>query len=219
VATQQQLFELVSTVANNHVPSAMNPPVGSLVTWAAFNVGMARTGVGIVQSLATADGWTDLQRVLGLDSYDVTEAGALSMTAATVTTSIDLAAAAAFRLAGAVPKDDSHEFAMSSFSSTNKYLKDQVATHPLPLALRRWKEGVLLSIEWQLLKQCRNQLIHKNLPPRHIFASFGPNPRMSSTEVTINGTKYPIDGLVSRFSAFGEKNLNEFCAAVIADFP
>ena len=64
---------------------------------------MARTGVGLVSKLATTTGWEELQTVLGLDSYGVTEAGALSLTAAQVTTSIDLAAAAALRLAGARP--------------------------------------------------------------------------------------------------------------------
>ena len=74
-----------ANIVNQHIPSAFWPTVPRLVLWSAFNAGMARTGVGLVTKLATTTGWDELQTVLGLDNYEATEAGALSLTAATVT--------------------------------------------------------------------------------------------------------------------------------------
>jgi hypothetical protein len=120
--------------------------ISALISWSAFNAGMARMGIGLVNKLATTKGWEELQTVLGLDSYGVTEAGALSLTAAQVTTSGDLAAAAALRLAGARP--ESREFSMSTF--TDRRSRDLVAAHPLTAALDTWATGVRASPEWDL---------------------------------------------------------------------
>lgn len=52
----------------------------------------------LLRRLSSSDGWEELQQALCVDSYDVTEFGALSVTAAAVKTSIDLSAAATLRL-------------------------------------------------------------------------------------------------------------------------
>jgi hypothetical protein len=83
--SQQQLLNRAGD-ANTHIPSALQTPVSGLISWSAFNAGMAKTGVGLVDELATKSGWDKLQATLGLDSYDATEAGTLSLTAAAVTT-------------------------------------------------------------------------------------------------------------------------------------
>lgn len=81
--TQTEIFNRTVEVDGHirHVPSARRMPVSALISWSAFNAGMARTGVGLVNKLATTTGWEELQTVLGLDSCGVTEAGAPSLTA------------------------------------------------------------------------------------------------------------------------------------------
>jgi hypothetical protein len=78
--TQQEIFDRTVQVEQHikHLPLEARLPISALISWSAFNAGMARTGVGLVSKLATTTGWEELQTVLGLDSYGVTEAGALS---------------------------------------------------------------------------------------------------------------------------------------------
>jgi hypothetical protein len=185
--SQQQLLNRAGD-ANTHIPSALQTPVSGLISWSAFNAGMAKTGVGLVDELATKSGWDKLQATLGLDSYDATEAGTLSLTAAAVTTSIDLAAAAGLRLAGAVPSDQpfrdrryrrflarcpalrrwfpvrsakpgAWEFSMSTLRD-RRYRRFLAEHCP---ALGRWVATVRRSPEWDLLKKCRNQVVHRHL--------------------------------------------------------
>jgi hypothetical protein len=157
--SQQEIFDRTVELEQHikHLPPEARLPISALISWSAFNAGMARTGVGLVSKLATTAGWEELQTVLGLDSYGVTEAGALSLTAAQVTTSIDLAAAAALRLAGARP--EGREFSMSTFSDRRS--RGLVVAHPLTAALDTWARGVRASPEWDLLKKCRNQIVHR----------------------------------------------------------
>ena len=210
--TQQQLLNRAGVV-DKHIPSAYWPTVSALVSWSAFNAGMARTGVGLVGQLATPAGWGELQRALGLDSYDATEAGALSLTSAAVATSIDLAAAAALRLAGAVPPPGGWEFSMTTLTSNKKLL----AAHPLTPSLGTWATTVSSSPEWDLLKKCRNQMVHRTVS-RIVYGTSGAT-RLPSSEVKIDGNDHSIDVLVHAFSAFGETTFEKFCDAVLADFP
>lgn len=210
--TQQQLCNRAAVV-DKHIPSASWPLVSALVSWSAFNAGMARTGVGLVDKLATQAGWNELQTILGLDNYDATEAGALSLTATAVATSIDLAAAAALRLAGAVPSR-SPEFSMSTF--TDRRDRQRVASHPLPPTLDTWATSIRSSAEWDLLKNCRDQAVHRTAS-RVVYGTT--LSALPSSEVSVDGRNYPIDGLVLRFSAFGEATFAKFCDAVLADFP
>jgi hypothetical protein len=214
--TQREIFDRTVEVERHikHIPSEARMPISALISWSAFNAGMARTGVALVNKLATTTGWEELQTVLGLDSYSVTEAGALSLTAAQVTTSIDLAAAAALRLAGARP--ESREFSMSTF--TDRRSRDLVAAHPLTAALDTWATGVEASPEWDLLKKCRNQLVHSTTP-RHVYLTTRRPGPLPSSEVAIDGRNHAIDALVHRFSAFGEATFGQFCDAVQTDFP
>jgi hypothetical protein len=184
-------------------------PVSALISWSAFNAGMAKTGVGLVDKLATTTGWEELQTVLGLDSWGVTEAGALSLTATQVTASIDLAAAAALRLAGAVPLSDSQEFSMS-MTTDRRYRK-----HPLTEALDTWATDVRHSPEWDLLKKCRNQIVHRTTN-RNVYLTT--RPPLPSSEVAIDGKLHAIDVLVHTFSDFGEATFYKFCDAVQSDF-
>jgi hypothetical protein len=211
LVTQQQLCDRAGVV-DKHIPSAFMPAASQLVSWSAFNAGMAKMGVGLVTKLATRSGWDELQAVLGLDNYDATEAGALSLTAAAVTTSIDLAAAAALRLAGAVPPSGDWEFSMTTFTSNKKLL----AAHPLTPALGTWATAVSGSPERDLLKKCRNQAVHRTAS-RIVYGTTRAAP-LPSSEVNINGTHHPIDVLVKRFSDFGETTFGKFCDAVLTDF-
>jgi len=214
--TQQEIFDRTVQIERHikHIPSEARMPISALMSWSAFNAGMARMGVGLVNKLATTTGWEELQTVLGLDSYGVTEAGALSLTAAQVTTSIDLAAAAALRLAGARP--EGRELSMSTF--TDRRSRDLVAAHPLTAALDTWATGVRASPEWDLLKKCRNQLVHSTTP-RHIYLTTRRPGPLPSSEVAIDGRNHAIDALVHKFSAFGEATFGQFCDAVQTDFP
>ena len=214
--TQQEIFDRTVEVERHikHIPSEARMSISALISWSAFNAGMARTGVGLVDKLATTTGWEELQTVLGLDSYGVTEAGALSLTAAQVTTSIDLAAAAALRLAGARPKVQ--EFSMSTF--TDRRSRNLVAAHPLTAALDTWATDVRASPEWDLLKKCRNKLVHSTTP-RHVYLTTRRSGPLPSSEVVIDGRSHAIDALVHRFSAFGETTFGQFCDAVQTDFP
>jgi hypothetical protein len=214
--TQQELCDRAGLV-DKHIPSAFMPAASQLVSWSAFNAGMAMMGVGLVTKLATTTGWGELQAVLGLDNHGATEAGALSLTAAAVTTSIDLAAAAALRLAGAVPPPGDWEFSMSTFTSTKRRHKQLVAAHPLSSALGTWATTVRSSAEWDLLKKCRNQAVHR-MASRIVYGTTRPAMPLSS-EVNIDGTHHPIDVLVNRFSGFGETTFGDFCDAVLSDFP
>ena len=215
MVTQQQSFDRAFTIDKN-IPSSVSATVGPLIGWAAFNVGMARTGVGLVDNLVTQEGWADLRQVLGLDSHSTTEAGALSLTAAAVTTSIDLSAAAALRLAGAALSND-FEFSMSSFDSRSyRDVKDQLKAHPLSPALMMWKDKTRASQEWHLLKDCRNKLVHRAIPKR---VNLSNTPDIPASEVMIHGSDYPIDVLVRRFTTFGETTFDRFCDAVVLDFP
>jgi hypothetical protein len=216
--TQQEIFDRTVEVERHikHLPAEARIPISALISWSAFNAGMARTGVGLVSKLATTTGWEELQTVLGLDSYGVTEAGALSLTAAQVTTSIDLAAAAALRLAGARP--ESREFSMSTFTSTDRRDRKLVAAHPLTAALDTWATAVRASPEWDLLKKCRNQLVHRTTP-RHVYLTTRRPGPLPSSEVAIDGRNHAIDALVHEFSAFGEARFDQFCDAAQTDFP
>jgi hypothetical protein len=177
---------------------------------------MAKAGVGLVGRLATKAGWDELQTVLGLDNYDASEAGALSLTAAAVTISIDLAASAALRLAGAV-RSGSWEFSMSTFTSNDRRDKQLVAAHPLTPAVGSWATAVRGSAEWDLLKKCRNQAVHSTVS-RIVYGTSGATV-LPSSEVNIDGKHHPIDVLVHMFSAFGETTFGKFCDAVLTDFP
>lgn len=136
--TQQDILNWSQT-ANLHVQSAqpgLAPVVQPLIGWAAFHVASARVGQGILASLASPQGWTDLQSLLCVDAYDVTEAGALGLTAAAVSTSINLAAAAALRLAGAKPSNRNYEFDAADHSGK------AAAAVTLSPALAGWWNGV-----------------------------------------------------------------------------
>lgn len=239
---QQQLLDRAIAV-DKHIPSAVHMPVSGLTFWSAANAGMAKTGVGLVGKLATKPGWDELQTVLGPDSYDATEAGALSLTAAAVTTSIDLAAAAALRLAGALPSGEPFrerryrqllarwsvlsrslpprrgkagvwEFSMSTLGN-RRYRRLLRTRCP---ALGGWVTGVRGSAEWDLLKKCRNQVVHSTVPRSVVYGSSGAA-RLPSSEVKIDGKDHPIDVLVQTFSAFGETTFGRFSDAVLVDFP
>jgi hypothetical protein len=214
--TQTEIFDRTVQVDRHikHIPSPRRIPISGLIAWSAFNVGMARTGVGLVNKLATITGWEELQIVLSLDNYSVTEAGALSLTAAQVTTSIDLAAAATLRLAGALP-EGSWEFSMSTFA--DRGYRERVAAHTE--ALDAWATGVRTSPEWDLLKKCRNQLVHRTMPPRHVYLTTRRDRPLQSSELAIDGRYHAIDVLVGKFSDFGERTFHEFCDAVQTDFP
>lgn len=240
--TQQQLFDR-AVVVDKHIPRAYWPTVSVLVSWSAFNAGMARTGVGLVGQLATPAGWGQLQGILGLDSYDATEAGALSLTAAAVTTSIDLAAAAALRLAGALPSGEpfrerryrqllarwsvlrrwlpphpgnsgTWEFSMRTLG--DRRYRRLLRTHCPTLG--RWAANVRGSHEWALLKKCRDQVVHHEVPRPVIYGTSGAA-QLPSSEVRIAGKDHPIDVLVRTFSVFGEITFERFCDALLVDFP
>jgi hypothetical protein len=217
--TQTEIFDRTVQVERHigHIPSARRIPINALIEWSAFNAGMARTGVGLINKLATITGWEEIQTVLGLDNYSVTEAGALSLTAAQVTTSIDLAAAAALRLAGALPPD-SREFSMSTFTSTARRSRELVAEYHVTGALDTWARGVRRSSEWDLLKKCRNQIVHRTMR-RYVYLTTRRDMPLPSSEVAIDGRYHAIDVLVRKFSDFGEKTFHEFCDAVQTDFP
>lgn len=197
--SQTEIFNRSAEVERHikHIPSVRRMPVSALISWSAFNAGMARTGVGLVDKLATTTGWEELQTVLGLDSWGVTEAGALSLTATQVTTSIDLAAAAALRLAGAVPSSDSQEFSMNM--TTDRRYKKVVAEHPLTEALDTWATDVRHSPEWDLLKKCRNQIVQRTTNRNVYLTTRRPAP-LPSSEVAIDGKLHAIDVLVHTFS-------------------
>lgn len=193
MATQQETFDR-GCEATRHVPEAVAPVVGPLIAWAAFNVGMARTGIGLVDKLATSQGWAELQQLLGLDGKTISELGALGSTSAAILSSIDLSAAACLRLAEVV-SPAKQEFSMGSFE--NEWVKAQLARRPLSLNLQAWKKDLKSQNTWQLLKNCRDELVHRN-PPQVNYAGTDEEAQLQSSEVVLKGVNHRIFDLVSR---------------------
>lgn len=214
VATQQEIFAKACSISE-HLPPAIRDEVEPLIGWAAYNVGMARTGIGVIESVATPQGWSQLEALLDLDTRVITEIGALCSTAAVAMTSLDLTAAATLRLWGLRPAG-SREFDMGSLQ--DGAVKDQLKTIKLTSSLDAWKRETLGSNDWALLKRCRDQVVHRN-PKQNVFAHAGPVDRYRSTEVIIGRRDHPVGDLVRQFAAFGERRLFAFCDAVAADFP
>jgi hypothetical protein len=104
---------------------------------------------------------------------------------------------------------------MSTF--TDRRYRKVVAEHPLTEALDTWATDVRHSPEWDLLKKCRNQIVHRTTNRNVYLTTRRPAP-LPSSEVAIDGKLLAIEVLVREFSDFGEATFHRFCDAVQSDF-
>jgi hypothetical protein len=107
----QQLLDRANAL--DPVLQQRNPVRGrdgsSLLFWAALNLGTARLGRAIIRKLPRPGGLDEVQRLLGAEPFDVFEAGALSITARSVVTAMDLCARSLYALLNGPQLRGGHE--------------------------------------------------------------------------------------------------------------
>ena len=179
-----------------------------LISWAAFHLGAAFAAEVMIERLGTEDGWHDLQRVLGVNSYDIMEAQAFIVASSSVMTAIDLCAAAVYRLSGGTPAPG-REYDLGDWRRHG----DRDETPP---ALQTWLSDVLRSAEQSLLERARHQAVHRSTP-RVIKLTAGAH-RLPASEFVVDGTAHPVDDLIARFARHGENRFDAFCDSVASDY-
>jgi hypothetical protein len=214
----ERIQQLADTTAKalDHLPRPRSDAGGSL-TWAAFNLGAARVGEGIVEALIEGtSGFLRLQRQFH-ESWDVMEVAAMSLSFEDTHTSLDLCANAIYLASGGTPSAD------GSYKGMTHWKALQAAT--LPANCRAWVEALASHPDTGLLKECRHALSHRSVR-RDLSIGLGSVEYRTLIQISIPPVPGTAEGrplgsiekLIPGLVRFGEDQFAACCAALRADY-
>ena len=180
-----------------------------LVATAAFQVGFARIAAGMATWSQELDGHNEMQARLSDEQFDVLMLAPVDAAARSAVTCMDLCAAAAYRLTGAVPQPHGQE---SDVQRLRGSIKKKEVT--LGSAQAAWLRGLIESADWQLLMKVREAVTHRAIES---LSALGTGP--PETSLIIGGKPYTNISLTQRFVQLAETQFDGFTSAIMHDFP
>ena len=187
---------------------AQHEPATQLVASAAFQVGFVRIAAGLARWSQEPDGHNEMQARLSEEQFDVLMLAPVDAAARSAVSCMDLCAAAAYRLTGAVPQPTGQE---SDVQRLRKSIKNKEIT--LCPSEAAWLGGLLGSAEWRLLMKVRTAVTHHSINSLSILGTGNP-----ATSLIIDGKPYGNIDLCRRFTQLAERQFDSFTSAVISDF-
>lgn len=180
-----------------------------LVASAAFQVGFARMAAGMAIWSREPDGHGQMQARLSDEQFDVLMLAPVDAAARTAMTSMDLCAAASYRLTGTAALPRGRE-------SDVQHLLRSVQQNRIILAPSQdaWLRAVVGSANWQLLEKARTVVTHRDIES---LSTLGVGPAV--TNLVIDGIPYDNIDLSRRFAQLAEIQFNAFTSSVLRDFP
>jgi hypothetical protein len=185
--------------------------VSPLVAWAAHHLGGGLASLSIIEGMRTADGWHQLAESLGIGDFDTLEALAVTISATSTISALDLCSAAAFRLGGGTSPRADEEADLGTW----KKERNLKGIH-LGDALREWIRRTLAAGTYGVLETARNQVVHR-ATPRSVRVIVGEHRQPTST-YRIGEEELPADEAVETFTSFGHDRFDAYVAAIAADY-
>ncbi len=180
-----------------------------LVAAAAFQVGFARIAAGMARWSRESNGHNEMQARLSNEQFDVLMLAPVDAAARSAVSCMDLCAAAAYRLTGAVPQPHGQE---SDIQRLRKSVKDKSAS--LGSSQDTWLRALVGAADWQLLIKVRTAVTHHAIKSLSILGTVP-----AVTSLIIDGKPYDNIDLTQRFAELAENQFDGFTAAVLQDFP
>jgi hypothetical protein len=174
-----------------------------------MQVGFVRLATGIARWSQEPNGHNEIQHRVSNEQFDVIMLAPVDFASRGAVTSIDLCAAAAYRLSGAQPLPRGRESDIDHLLSQVK--KNRI---DLPPSLGEWMGRLVASPQWQLLKLVRTAVTHRAIEGRSYIGSGPP-----STELLIDGKGHDNFMLASVHAQFAEIQFVDYVKAVLSDFP
>jgi hypothetical protein len=186
---------------------AQHELAAQLVASAAFQVGFVRIAAGLARWSQEPDGHNEMQARLSDEQFDVLMLAPVDAAARSAVSCMDLCAAAAYRLTGAVPHPPGQE---SDVQRLRKSIKDKEIT--LGPSEAAWLRGLIGSAEWQLLMKVRTAVTHHSINGLSLLGAANP-----ITSLIIDGKPYGNIDLCRRFAQLAERQFDNFTSAIISD--
>jgi hypothetical protein len=180
-----------------------------LVASAAFQVGFTRIAAGIASWSRESHGHGEIQARLSDEQFDVLMLAPVDAAARTAMTCMDLCAAAAYRLTGAVALPRGQESDVQHLLQSIKRKKVNLA-----VSQNAWLHAPVGNADWQLLGKARTAVTHRAIQSISIVGVAAP-----VTSLVIDGKSYDNVDLSHRFARLAETGFEDFTAAVLHDFP
>jgi hypothetical protein len=184
-------------------------PATQLVASAAFQVGFARIATGMARWSREPNGHNEMQARLSDEQFDVLMLAPVDAAARSAVSCIDLCAAAAYRLTGAVALPNGQE---SDVQRLRESVKKKKVT--LGSAQAAWLHALIDSTDWQLLMKVRIAVDHHAI---NSLSLLGSSPAVTS--LIIGGKVYDNIDLSGRFAQLAEAQFGSFVSAAMRDFP
>ena len=184
-------------------------PASQLVASAAIQVGFVRLAMGIARWSQESNGHNEIQQRLSNEQFDVIMLAPIDFSSRAAMTSMDLCAAAAYRLSGVQPLPNDRESDVNHLQF--EVQRGRVTLRP---SIRSWMNQLVASSQWQLLSLVRTVVTHRAVEG-HSYLGSGP----PSTELVLDGIEYDNVTLTSKQAKFVELQFAGYVKAVLSDFP
>lgn len=179
-----------------------------LVASAALHLGHARIARGLAAWEQEPKGLEEMQARLSDEQFDVVALAPASFAVRSAVTAVDLCAAAAYRLSGALVRNGRE--------ADVARLAGAVARSKVTLRAMQasWLDSLKSSSDWAYLLDARHVLTHRLLKGHSAIGG-----SRSVTHLLIDGRKVAPLELADRVVRFGEREFGSYCDAVLADYP
>jgi hypothetical protein len=203
LALANEVFNRLSQYGAHHEAATQ------LVASAAFQVGFARIAAGMARWSREPTGHNEMQARLSDEQFDILMLAPVDAAARSAVSCLDLCAAAAYRLAGAVAQPHGQEADIQRLREGIKYKKVTLSS-----SQASWLQALVGSADWQLLITVRTVVTHHAIKSLSVV---GAHP--ATTSLVIDGKPRASNDLARRFAQFAETQFDGFVGAVMRDFP
>ena len=198
------LANKVAQSISTHFPDIADQ-VNPLFSAAAFNLGGARVAHGLVAWKAQDGGYLEIQQKLADEQFDVLEIAALDACLRSVMTTLDLCAAALYRIGGATPKPG-WEQSVAGWTSPPNLRPD----------LKAWVDALRPSNDRKELRKRRNEATHRT---RNGATTFIGGAKDGVVEVEYDGSYQAAQPLTGSLARYGRDQFKDLCSRVTTAYP
>jgi hypothetical protein len=191
--------------------------------WAWLHLGAAAIGQTVVDRLRAGQLDPQLEAIFG-QPWEILEVASMSLGFGDVMSALDLCADAVLLACGRPPRPNGRFYDLNDLRASSPTPPGRPPRPPLvaPPRLRAWIDQLLAHPDLQLLRDCRNPVVHQKLRRhRGVTMENGLVTGRALSEITTLHGQGPaqwrgsIGDLVPRLVGFGEAQLVGLCRAVI----
>jgi len=211
------------------------PLAGRSLVWAAFNLRAARIGRRFTELLCQPRGLDELEALLQEGQANVFEVAAMSLGFGDVMSALDLCGSALDAMSNASPPaldkrgaDMGDWFSDPSKSKSKRAQEFHSRRQQLPSEVQAWLDHLEAHPDWDLLKTCRDPIVHRLFPRALIASSVNTGLTLAKIDLTLAGNTDPrtadpaqlrdISDLILKVLSFGEDQYRTFCKALKAAY-